>query len=97
MPRIVTLTPKAIRGFAAISGYVADEFGEVQSIKYQEGVMAFLALLASSPDIYPVLYPEKDLTVRKAVFRKKTIILYSFSDTNLKVEAISDARSNWGR
>jgi len=97
MEREVVLSSKAIRGLAAIADYIAERHGEQYSLDYQKRIRVFLNLLASRPAAFPLLYPEKDAELRKGVFRKLTVVLYTYTETQLLVESVKDSRSNWKR
>lgn len=95
MGREIVLSKRAERGFATIIRTLAYRHGEQVALDYQKRILGFLALLADRPTLFPVLHPEKNVNIRKGSIDSLTILLYSYTDTELRISAVTDARRNW--
>lgn len=95
MAREIIFSKKAERGFATIIRALAYRHGEQVALEYQKRILGVLALLADRPTLFPILNPEKDVNIRKGSIDSLTILLYSYTDTVLRISDVTDARRNW--
>lgn len=95
MGREIVFSKKAERGFATIIRTLAYRHGEQVALDYQKRILGVLALLADRPTLFPVLNSEKNARIHKGSIDSLTILLYSYTDTVLRISDVTDARRNW--
>lgn len=95
MAREIVFSKKAERGFATIIRALAYRHGEQVALDYQKRILGVLALLVDRPTLFPVLNPEKNARIRKASVDSLTILLYSYTDTELRISDVTEARRDW--
>lgn len=92
--RTLVLSTKAIDGIHQIALYIRQTSFE-QAVQYQKGVRSSMDLLLPFPESCPLADGLRDSSLRRKVFNKRTIILYTFDEEHVYIEAVRDARSNW--
>ena len=94
MTRVLIYSDEAVEGLAQIAAGIS-KLSQRRAIQYLDEVSMVVESLLLLPASYPVADPAKNPDLRKMTFQKLTIVLYWFDDTQVYVENIRDARSNW--
>ena len=94
MTRELIITPRARRSWQKIATYIRNKFGDTRATIYAKEIMEHLYVIAENPQRYRVEVIKKS-EIRVCVYKKKTIIQFVFSDSEVKIISILDARSNW--
>jgi plasmid stabilization system protein ParE len=93
--RSLIYTQTARSGMFSIADYIAKEVSLERSFRYLYELEEVLEHLCTLPESCPLIDPLFDATLRRKVFQKHTIILYTFDSNTVYIEAVLDARSNW--
>lgn len=73
-----------------IIDYIENKFGTLISVKFYLDVLQTIDNIELDPDLYPIY--QANISVRKAVINKKTILYYNIQDENINLLAFYDVR-----
>ena len=94
--RKLVFSNQAIADLASMAAFIAEvSDSEKPAERFRKRVLDSLSLLASFPASSPVFNPERDPDVHYRVIDSLTIVFYRYTDNEVVVEAVRDARSNW--
>lgn len=93
--RTLVYSEEAIKGLERIAAYISAEFSQARALKYLTDLSTVLEGLTMLPASYPIADKAKDPALRKLTFQKLTVVLYTFDNTSVYIEAVLDARSKW--
>ena len=94
MDRELIITSKATRSWQKIALYLRNKFGEKSANVYSFWLLMQLNKIAYNPQFYRMEII-KESEVSFCVFKKETIIQFVFTEKEVVILAILDARSNW--
>jgi plasmid stabilization system protein ParE len=94
MERSLIVTSKARRNLKYISSYISKKFGRKSADEYLNNVNTQVQIIFNNPQRYPK-ETIKDINVSVCVFKKKTIIQFVYTEKEVVILSILDARSNW--
>jgi plasmid stabilization system protein ParE len=97
MERRLRLTGPAKRGLKSISQYISTRFGHARAQKYVADVRAHIQLIQNNPTLFMRVEVAPGQFIHKSIFQNKTVLLYSFTDDQVLIKAISDTRTNWSQ
>jgi plasmid stabilization system protein ParE len=95
--RQFVFSPKALTGLEQTTISVARAAGARATDTYIKDIKNKFLYIAQYPERHG--YYDKRLfpTLRKSVFHKLTVIFYTYTDDEVFIYLIADARSNWER
>jgi len=93
--RRLIFSQDAIRGIADISAYLTREFSEEFANLYYKNLSKVLSNLEVLPATSPLADRNRDVSLRRKVSKRLTVILYRFDDDFVYIENVVDARSDW--
>ena len=97
MQRQLRTSSKAYRQFGKIAAYVGRSFGTFVLENYIASWQQFKVAVKANPLQYPFYDELRGKRYHKAVLQNLTVILFTFDDEQVMVEAIYDARLDWQR
>lgn len=78
-----------------ILDYIAADFQLDVLLRFQDRWESFKETVVHTPRRYAVYTVEEGIPVHKAILNGLTVILFTFDDTRVNIEAIFDTRSDW--
>ena len=94
MERSLIVTSKARQNLKNISTDISKKFGRKSADEYLNNVNTQVQIIFNNPQRYPK-EKIKDINVSVCVFKKKTIIQFVYTEKEVVILSILDARSNW--
>jgi plasmid stabilization system protein ParE len=95
MSRRLRTSPQAARSIEKITAQIRKRSRRKAALEYKEYLASLLDLIKTSPQIWPAMDDGDGGIVHKAVLRQLTILLYTYTEEEVVLEAVHDARSNW--
>jgi plasmid stabilization system protein ParE len=96
MQRRLKVSKRAEANLQKIAAYISDNFGTEKAEHYVSEMEQQLVRIQNNPMHYPIEVAQKGI-VHKAVFKRKTILLFRVTNQTVTITAINDARSDWKR
>jgi plasmid stabilization system protein ParE len=94
--RKVTYTPQARFSVKNLAKFITLTQGRSSARTFKVKLNQSLSLIKESPEIWPIELEIDALAgTRRVVINRRTILFYTFSDNEIRVVALFDARSNW--
>ena len=94
MVRRLNISKKANQAIIDISRHIAQNFGDSHGKEFLNGLESHIKLIVENPQRYPY-YSKGNNPIHKSVFNKRTIVLFTFSETSVTISVIADSRTNW--
>jgi len=95
MARKVVYDRLALIGLENILAYIKEHFGERRSEQFLNDYLIKINQIRDNPSLFPFVNKRKDEQLHIAVLNMRTVILFRFTDSEVKVEVIADSRSDW--
>jgi plasmid stabilization system protein ParE len=87
---------EARKSIKDLARFIGQTQGETARKTFRTKIDIGLKLLAESPDLWPtILLSYNKYPMRRAIVHSRTIILYTFDDKYVYIDAVFDARSDW--
>lgn len=95
MPRQLEFAAEAQLQLESILDYLAESFQVNVLARFLDRWMFFAETVKEHPLRYPYYGTQDGIRLHKAVVLEMTVVLFSFTDAKVTVQAVFDARSDW--
>ena len=91
MEYTIKVSETARKDLLEITVYLRDNFGMSKATEYMDGLKTIFALLQKSPQLGKIYKP----TIRRLVFKKKTVLFFTPQKRTVYIIRVFDARKDW--
>lgn len=91
MEYTIKVSETARKDLLEITVYLRDNFGMSTATEYMDGLKTIFALLQKSPQLGKIYKP----TIRRLVFKKKTVLFFTLQKRTVYIIRVFDTRKDW--